>query len=295
MSSGSPRRFTGSCPARRSPNASTSAAAKSVFTRPGAMPTTRVGPSSCASCRVRWMSAALVRLYGPSAPPARRPPTEAMLSITPGWSFIARSHAAWHQNTGPRRLTWKVLSKRPSSTAIVGPMYGLVAALLTRMSNAPKRSRVACTHARAAAVSPALAANTAVSPLISAAAASSWSCLRDDSITFAPAAANEAAMAFPMPFEAPVTSATFPSSEISMRRTLVNVGVRLVVRGNVRCRQHDRHDPVRAPDDRVRHEEAGAIGLADLRHECGADRFPPGHACHAPMVNPRCGASLAVR
>jgi tetratricopeptide (TPR) repeat protein len=56
-----------------------------------------------------------------SAPSARRPPTEAMLIITPGLSRIACSHAAWHQNSGPRRLTWNVLSKRPSSTPSVGP------------------------------------------------------------------------------------------------------------------------------------------------------------------------------
>ena len=37
-------------------------------------------------------------------------------------------------------------------------------------------------------------------------------------ITFAPDAANEAAIALPIPRDAPVTSATLPSSEISMRR-----------------------------------------------------------------------------
>ncbi len=46
MSCGSPRRFNGIRAASCSPKLSTSTAAKSVTTRPGAMPTTRVGPSS---------------------------------------------------------------------------------------------------------------------------------------------------------------------------------------------------------------------------------------------------------
>ena len=58
------------------------------------------------------------------------------------------------------------------------------------MSSPPNRSIVACTTVSAASMSPALAAITAVSPDISAAASSSASCLRDESITFAPDAAN---------------------------------------------------------------------------------------------------------
>ena len=80
---------------------------------------------------------------------------------------------------------------------------------------------VAATHASAASRSPALAANTATSPgapdaAISAAAASSCSCLRELIITLAPDAANCAAIALPMPFDAPVTSAVLPASEISI-------------------------------------------------------------------------------
>src|SRR5258706_1668116 len=88
------------------------------------------------------------------------------------------------------------------------------------MSRPPKRSTVAVTHALAASMSPALAANTAVSPSISAAAISSRSCLRELSMTLAPASANDPAMARPIPFDAPVTSATLPSSEICMTRKL---------------------------------------------------------------------------
>ena len=57
---------------------------------------------------------------------------------------------------------------------------------------APKRSMVAATQAAIWSGSPALAANTATSPPesgISAAVASRASCLRDDSITAAPASA----------------------------------------------------------------------------------------------------------
>ncbi len=44
------------------------------------------------------------------------------------------------------------------------PKYGLVAALLTRMSSDPKRSTVAAAQASAASGSPALAASQATSP-----------------------------------------------------------------------------------------------------------------------------------
>jgi len=136
--------------------------------------------------------------------------------MTPGFSRKACFHAAWHQNTGPRMFTWIVLSNRPGSISIVGPAYGFVAALFTRMSSRPKRSIVARTHASAASMSPALAANTAVSPFISSAAACKPSSLREVSITWAPDSTNPAAMDFPIPLDAPVTSATLPSSLISM-------------------------------------------------------------------------------
>ena len=48
------------------------------------------------------------------------------------------------------------------------------------------------------------------------AAISNWSCLRELSMTLAPASAIEPAIARPIPFDAPVTSATLPSSEICM-------------------------------------------------------------------------------
>src|SRR5437762_1406020 len=141
-----------------------------------------------------------------------------MFMMTPGLSRMARCHADWHQNTGPRMLTWNVLSNRAGSMPMVGPAYGLAAALFTRMSRPPKRSMVAATQASAVSMSPALPANTATSPPMSAAAISNPSILRAVSITLAPASTNPATMAFPMPFEAPVTRATLPSSRISMDR-----------------------------------------------------------------------------
>src|SRR3989442_7161067 len=54
-----------------------------------------------------------------------------------------------------------------------------------------------------------------------AAAFSSASCLRDESITLAPDSANCVAIASPMPFDAPVTSATLPSSRRSMPANLI--------------------------------------------------------------------------
>src|SRR3954447_26126889 len=88
------------------------------------------------------------------------------------------------------------------------------------MSTAPKRSTVASTHAFDASGSPVFAACHATSPCMSAAAFSRASALRDVSITEAPASANAAAMALPMPRDAPVTSATFPSSRSSLGGTL---------------------------------------------------------------------------
>src|SRR5438067_7643343 len=86
------------------------------------------------------------------------------------------------------------------------------------MSTLPKRSMVAATHAAAWSGSPALAANQATSPLMSAAAASRPAALRDEIITEAPDSAMADAMALPMPLDPPVTSATLPSSRSSMAR-----------------------------------------------------------------------------
>ena len=103
MSSGSPRRSSrhGWRPGgRRSSRPGTRRSRSSPG--PGRCRRRGVGASSAASWRVRWISAALVRLYVPRTASARMPPTDAMLTITPGLlAHGARFHADWHQNTGP--------------------------------------------------------------------------------------------------------------------------------------------------------------------------------------------------
>jgi len=71
-------------------------------------------------------------------------------------------------------------------------------------------------QASACSGSPALAANTAVSPSMAAAAASRSACFRELRTTLAPAPARAAAVARPIPRLAPVTTATLPSSRSSM-------------------------------------------------------------------------------
>ena len=82
----------------------------------------------------------------------------------------------------------------------------------------------------------------------SAAAACSASSLREVSITFAPDADIVDAMALPIPLDAPVTSATLPSNEISMN-------------ADVSAMRH--HQAVRA---------AGPIACNELRHGCRRGR-----------------------
>ncbi len=98
MSSGPPRRPRGSRRAIASSPRSHKARAKSVLTNPGASALTRTpGPSSPASCRVRWMTAALVTLYQPMPPSTDSPPTEATLSTAPPDSDMpARQTACTH-------------------------------------------------------------------------------------------------------------------------------------------------------------------------------------------------------
>ena len=91
------------------------------------------------------------------------------------------------------------------------------------MSIEPKRSTVAATQASACSGSPALATCQATSPARSPAAPSmanlAWvraSAFLEEIITEAPASANDAAMAWPMPREAPVINAVLPSSRSSM-------------------------------------------------------------------------------
>src|ERR1700733_7112857 len=141
------------------------------------------------------------------------PPIEATLITLPPVSRMPQRHALCAQISGPTTLTPTVFIARGTSMSIMGPKYGFVAALLTRMSTDPKRSTVASTHARAASASPAFASNQAtLSPPISSATLASDAPRREEIITRAPFAANAWAIARPMPRDAPVTTATLPAS-----------------------------------------------------------------------------------
>src|SRR5215469_4395630 len=84
-----------------------------------------------------------------------------MLITLPPWSRIQPRQAAWVHISGPTTLTPTVFIARGTSMSIIGPKYGLVAALLTRTSTDPNRDTVASTHAYAASGSPAFASNQA--------------------------------------------------------------------------------------------------------------------------------------
>src|SRR5436190_9067026 len=85
-------------------------------------------------------------------------------------------------------------------------------------------------------------------------------------MTRAPDAANDAAMALPMPFDAPVTSATFPSSEISMSGDLNRPRPpRCRSAGGARDDRAGVHDAVRVEGvlQRLQHRKRRAVLIAD--------------------------------
>jgi hypothetical protein len=140
-------------------------------------------------------------------------PRHVGLITLPPVSRMPQRHALWAQISGPTTLTPTVFIARGTSMSIMGPKYGFVAALLTRMPTDPKRCTVASTHARAASASPAFASNHATrSPPISSATLASDAPRREQIMTRAPCATNASAIARPMPRDAPVTTATLPAS-----------------------------------------------------------------------------------
>ena len=170
-----------------------------------------------------WSTAALVTLYQPMFGSTPRPPTEATLITEP--RRPART-AAPVQTSTESWFTSNVFWARTTSMSIIGPKYGLVPALLTRMSRPPKRATVSATHDRASSGLPTWAAvqatrssgaPAATSP---AAASARSSAVRDVIITFAPASTNREAMPRPMPRLPPVMSAVFPLSSSSIARAL---------------------------------------------------------------------------
>ena len=148
--------------------------------------------------------------------------------ITPGLAFIAWRHAAWLQNSGPRQVGLERLVEA-----------GLVDAERGRRSTgSPRRCSPGCRARRSARSSPARRPRRRRRrrrwPHAPRRPRRAWphgsrrpppparrSC-RDTSITLAPDAAIVAAIALPMPFDAPVTSATLPSNVICMGARLTH-------------------------------------------------------------------------
>src|SRR5918999_3893259 len=150
------------------------------------------------------------------------PPTEAMLMIEPPPSAIDACQASLVHCTMANWLTWTVFSALARSMSTIGPKYGFVPALLTSTSMAPNSATAASTQAAASSSLPTCAAlastpTSGCAVRISAATASSASCLREASTTLAPSPASAVAMAFPRPREAPVTSAVLPLSPVCIR------------------------------------------------------------------------------
>src|SRR6266536_1216989 len=139
-----------------------------------------------------------------------RPPTDATFTIDPPCSAIDAFHTSRVHSTGPYWLSRTVFSARTASMSTSGPKYGFVPALLTSTSTRPNRPIAASTQAAAWSGSAAWAAyaNTptdgyAVAIVAATSSRADW--VREVSTTLQPSAANAAAVAAPMPRDAPVT------------------------------------------------------------------------------------------
>ena len=225
MSSGSPRRRSGSAGATASSSASHSARAMSVFTSPGAMALTRTpGASSLASVLGEVDDRGLGHVVAADAT-ARptRPPTDAMLMT----DAAVLGHRAPARRPGSRRgappgSPRTVLSSAAGRCRWSGPCRGWwrrcspgCRARRTARRWRPRRPRPARGRRR-------WPRTRRRSPPVPAGAISSRPprarrpCATTSITDAPPAAAYAAAMALPMPRDAPVTSATFPSSRSSM-------------------------------------------------------------------------------
>ncbi|OJU35552.1 MAG: hypothetical protein BGN94_15295 [Rhizobiales bacterium 68-8] len=105
------------------------------------------------------------------------------------------------------------------------PKCGLEAALQTKMSIEPSRSCVSATRRCRSPLEEidaaiAIAASRPTAALISAAASSQETALRDEITTEAPCSARRCAIALPMPRDEPVTIATFPEMSNSVTSRL---------------------------------------------------------------------------
>ena len=118
--------------------------------------------------------------------------------------------------SAPSKFTRKYRSKPSGRISAAGAVNGAAPALLTSTSTAPRSARVRRTRACICPRSVTSVGTARAFPptdSISAAAASSSGAPRAARTTAAPARANAAAMALPIPRFAPVTTATFPQSE----------------------------------------------------------------------------------
>ena len=122
MSSGSPIRRRGRRAAIDASPGSHNALAMAVRTSPGATEFTRTeGPSSAASCDVRWITAAFVTFYQPMPGSTDMPPIDATFTTEPPCPAMWARHAAWVQKSGPSWFTCTVLADLLPSISIIGP------------------------------------------------------------------------------------------------------------------------------------------------------------------------------
>src|SRR5713226_2211174 len=145
---------------------------------------------------------------------------EATLIIRPErWRIITAS-ACWMQTCAPVRLVRSTASQS-SDFMRTARASRVMAALFTRISRRPKRSRTCLKPALIwpeSATSMGTAKPSPPAPAISATTPASFSAFRAAHATFAPACANASAVARPIPCDAPVTRA-MRSFKLNMNET----------------------------------------------------------------------------
>src|SRR5579884_2783077 len=170
--------------------------------------------------------AVLAGSIGGNAPNPDRAVREPMVMMLPlRWASITRP-AAWQAKKTALRLVSMTASQSASVRSTAGPRR-LIPATLTSTSSRPKASTVLVTIACTWAISAtSVGSASARVPSCSASAAqdSNASTVRLASASVAPARPSPSAIARPIPRDAPVTSATLPSSRNSSTATLLPRG-----------------------------------------------------------------------
>src|SRR5438132_7421769 len=210
----------------------------------------------------------------PVAP--RCPVSPPMLITVPAPDFTRCGRQAWVQTKAASRML--EITRRQSSSVICSKGASMrTAALLTSASMRPKRATVSSTIAATARGSVTSAICTAaLPPACSIIATVSSACAREllaFTMTAAPPAASERAIARPMLRAPPVTSATFPaSSSLGFIPTLDMV---LLVADRRQPGGERRVDD--DEDDEQQHAgDEGHTGKIDVAHR-GAGRGDPFH------------------